>query len=287
MYARHWGLIEAPFANALDPRAFHESAGHAEALARLTYLVERRRQFGVLTGPSGTGKSMLLRRLAGELRRQPGEVVCVDLLGRSASELLACTLAELGLTRRLDDSIRLLWRDVEDHLQSAQQARVPAVLMFDHLERAAADCPRAVERLYQLISAESSSTTLLVAVRGESPRKMPHLFAELADLRIELSPLDREETEAYIVAHLARVGAKRKIFEPAAFERIFLETRGVPRQINRLCEMALLAGMADGARSISEAMVAAAADELHVGQPRSSGLELDFGFDESALAVDA
>jgi len=283
MYARYWGLIEAPFSTVPDPRQLYEGASHAEALARLTYLVERGQSFGVLTGPAGTGKSMLLRRLHSDLRRQPGAVIYVDLLGRSASELLASTLAELGLTRRLDDSIRLLWRDVEDHLQSARLARIPTVLIFDHLERAAADCPRVVERLYQLVAIAPGGTTLVVAVRGESSRKLPHVFADLADLRIELAPFDRDETEAYIVAHLTRAGSKRKIFEPQAIDRIHRETQGVPRHINRLCEMALLAGMADGARSISEAMVAAAANELHVGQPR----EFDLGLDESLLAFDA
>ncbi len=38
----------------------------------------------------------------------------------------------------------------------------------------------------------------------------------------------------------------------------------MPRHLNRLCDLSLLAGMADHATRIDESIVAAAAEELHV-----------------------
>jgi len=82
MYSQHFGLTETPFANTLDPHWFYQSPGHEEALARLMYVVDQRRRCGVLLGPAGTGKSLLLTVLLAETRRLPREVVLVDLLGQ-------------------------------------------------------------------------------------------------------------------------------------------------------------------------------------------------------------
>jgi len=60
MYQTHWGLQESPFRGCLDPKSFYQSPTHEEALARLHFLVEHGRRLGLLTGPSGSGKSLLL-----------------------------------------------------------------------------------------------------------------------------------------------------------------------------------------------------------------------------------
>ena len=66
MYESHWGLSESPFASRPSTKWFHESPVHDEALARLFYLIEQRRGFGLLSGSSGTGKTLTARAVAGE-----------------------------------------------------------------------------------------------------------------------------------------------------------------------------------------------------------------------------
>ena len=79
-----------------------------------------------------------------------------------------------------------------------------------------------------------------------------------------MTTLDRIQTEQYVETLLYKAGATRTLFDVAAFERLYRETAGVPRALNRLCDMALVAGMAEGAPAITEAIVAGAADELNV-----------------------
>ena len=69
MYPSHWGLQASPFRGCLDARSFYQSPTHDEALARLFFLVEQRRRLGLLMGPAGSGKSLLLEVLAQQLRR--------------------------------------------------------------------------------------------------------------------------------------------------------------------------------------------------------------------------
>ena len=69
MYQAHWGLQESPFRGDLDPKSYYQSPTHEEALARLSFLVGQHRRLGLLVGPSGSGKSLLLEVFAQQLRR--------------------------------------------------------------------------------------------------------------------------------------------------------------------------------------------------------------------------
>ena len=88
MYADYWGLRGPVFRNAPGDGWFFESPVHDEALARLLFLVEMRRPCGILCGGEGTGKSIVLRRLAREARRNRRAVADVDLAGIDGHELL-------------------------------------------------------------------------------------------------------------------------------------------------------------------------------------------------------
>jgi general secretion pathway protein A len=267
MYAKYWGLKETPFQHRLDGRCFYESAGHAEALARLMYLVEQHRRCGVLQGPAGTGKSLVLELLRREAARTGAEVALVNLMGSSARDALWETLSELGLSPAVNNSQYALWRRLHDHVLADRYAHVPIVLIFDHLDRANADCVTVVERLQHLSWTGECGLTLILGVTSHRAAGLGETLREISDLRIDLPPLERDETQHYIEAHLSRAGADRPVFDRSAFDRLFEETRGIPRELNRLCELSLLAGMADHAVHIDAAIVSAAAEELHA-RPR-------------------
>src|SRR5262249_12784534 len=127
MYANYWGLTESPFKNTLESRWFYESPGHEEALARLMFLVEHRRRCGVLSGPVGTGKSLVLELLRREAGRHGGEVALVDVLEAGGREMLWEVLATLGLSPGIEDSQYALWRRLHDHVLANRSARVPLV----------------------------------------------------------------------------------------------------------------------------------------------------------------
>ena len=272
MYAQYWGLAETPFKNTLDARWFFDSPWHEEALARLLFLIEQRRRCGVLSGPAGTGKSLVLEVLRREAARGAGQAALVDLFGQSGREMLWETLAALGLSPAADDSPQRLWRKLNDRVSANRYVRSPLVLVLDHLDRAHTDCLATVERLQHMASAGDTGLTLILGVRSERASGLAQSLREISDLRIELPAFDREQSQQYVEALLARAGADRPLFEPAAFTRLFDETRGVPRELNRLCDLALLAGMADRAQCVDESIIAAAAEELRVSHDRDQPL---------------
>jgi hypothetical protein len=81
-------------------------------------------------------------------------------------------------------------------------------------------------------------------------------------LRCEIKPLPNiEETERYIKARLLVAGAARTdIFSPGAIDYIFRCAGGIPRQINNLCDNAMLTGYAAGEQIISRAVIEEVAD---------------------------
>ena len=62
----HYGFTRAPFGRALAPSMLHRHHGHAEAVARSTWLTAER-AVGIVTGEVGAGKSIAARAAVTEI----------------------------------------------------------------------------------------------------------------------------------------------------------------------------------------------------------------------------
>ena len=262
MYESHWGLLESPFASRLSTKWFHESPVHDEALARLFYLIEQRRGFGLLSGSSGTGKTLTLKHLAGQIRRSQRRVASVDTLGMDGHELLWQLSVSLGLTPKEGESRWNLWRRVADHTKALQLARVQTVFLFDHLERADTTCHTMIERLFSAANSAGTLTTFIASVRSSDVAGLSGFLSDLSDLRVELTSLQISETEAFVRSQLSRAGCPHEAFSNDAVIRIHSHSRGVPRLISRLCELSLIAAMAENSHEIDADLIDSVADGL-------------------------
>ena len=255
MYESHWGLSESPFASQPSTKWFHESPVHDEALARLFYLIEQRRGFGLLSGSSGTCKTLTLRYLEGQIRRSQRRVASVDTLGMDGLELLWQLSVSLGLTPRKGESRWNLWRRLADHLRTLQLARVQTVFLFDHFERADTTCHSMIERLFSAANNTGTLTTFIASVRSSDVANLSGFLSDLSDLRVELTNLQISETETFVRSQLSRAGCPYEAYSNNAVIRIHSHSRGVPRLISRLCELSLIAAMAEGSREIDADLV--------------------------------
>src|SRR5437762_7526425 len=70
MYLNFYALTEKPFNPTPDPKFLYMSPAHREALAQLSYGVQERRGFMLVTGKVGTGKTTLLHALRKRLTSQ-------------------------------------------------------------------------------------------------------------------------------------------------------------------------------------------------------------------------
>lgn len=279
MHGRYWGQKEFALQGPLGHGGLIETPPHEEALARLSYLVEHRRRFGLMLGPAGTGKSLVLNAAAREAKGLGREVAAIDLFGIDSHDLLLhlAIALRLGPTERWSHAT--LWRAVGDHWHALHLARLPSVLLFDHLEHAEVDCLGMIERLLHLDVANDGGLTILAAAREGQEEFSFGDLAEQSELRIELPSLSRRETESFIRELLDKAGTGREFFGRDASETLFDLSGGVPREIVRLCRLALAAAERDDAHRIDSVMLLDVAGELpraarHRGTRENSLAEL-------------
>src|SRR5438045_8974073 len=82
------------------------------------------------------------------------------------------------------------------------------------------------------------------------------------------------ETQRYIASRLLAAGAERTdVFSAAAVDLIFRCSEGIPRQINNLCDNALLAGFAAEAATIGRDIVEEVAETFDLLPGGRGGLQ--------------
>jgi type II secretory pathway predicted ATPase ExeA len=273
MYKQFFGLTKNPFEISPDPFFYHATPRHNEALANLHYGVGRRRGFIVITGEVGTGKTLLVRCLLAELRKNNIAFAYVFNPLLSTTEFFQYIMADLGLqytgrskTEMLLDLNRLL---IQRHARGLITALV--------VDEAQALRPELLEEVRLLTNLETSQQKLLQIVLMGQPElegilDSPRLrqLKQRVSLRCQLLPLDEEQTHGYVLSRLERAGAKPEpaIFEPGALVKIHEYSRGIPRIINNLCENAMVNAFARQERTVTADMITeVAADFRLTGSP--------------------
>ena len=263
MYLRHWGLSLRPFSNTPDPRFIYCSRGHEEALTRLFYTVCEEKGAMVLTGEVGCGKTLLARCFIGELDPGRFELAVIARADLSPEELLGEILRQFGLqggAGHLGKVMRLA-RYAEDLRAAGRRA----VVIIDECQLAST--PERLEEIRLLLNMQRNdgyNLTLVLMGQPEfrlSLRRSPQLLQRMA-IRYHLGPLAPDETPAYLRHRLRLAGARRLVFTPAAEERIHLAARGVPREINNLCDLAMMVACGRRKAVVDEDVIAETAQDM-------------------------
>jgi general secretion pathway protein A len=264
MYQQYWGITESPFRGHVDPKCFYRSPTHEEALARLTFLVDQRRRLGLLIGPSGSGKSLLLEVFAHQLRRRGRSVARLSLLDVEPTEMLALLAAEWGLMVDWPQSSAALWRAVTDRLIENRWQQVETVLLLDDVDHASERVLQHVNRLARFDPSPEMRLTIVLAGRGEGMARLDDSLLGLAELRIDVEPWQRDDTQQYVKTMLSHAGRQQPVFAERAVDRMHELADGIPRRISQLADLALLAGAGQNLDQIDAGVVEAAYEELGV-----------------------
>jgi type II secretory pathway predicted ATPase ExeA len=267
MYAAYWKLSTPPFEHGWDRRFYYPSETHQATLMKLRYAVEHRRGPALLAGGSGLGKTLLVHALHEELPEEYRPLVHLKFPQMSPAEflwLLADTLTGEASSER---SVNRHVQRIEQALVRNAEAQRHAVVVIDeaHLWRDT----DGLETIRLLLNIEVPWSLLLVAQPVLLPalERMPELEERL-DVQCLLRRFTLEETISYVHHRMlvANSVTPHAIFKPAALETIHRLAAGVPRRINRLCDLCLLVGYADDTAHITAAQVEAVASELVGGQ---------------------
>lgn len=262
MPLEYWGLERWPFLQVAPTHQFYPTAAHDEALARMEFLVEGRRRVGVLLGDSGVGKSLMLRVAAARLARRGCAVVVIESLGLSTREMLWQLACGLQTAPRDDADVAWLWRRLADRVIENRLQQRATVLLVDEAGQAGPDLTTQLARLARLDPHSAAQWTMILAAEPAQAARWNSTLQNAVDLRIELGTWSPDDTVGYLQTALVECGRLEPVFEPDALDRIHECSGGLPRQVNRLADYALLAGAAAKVDSIDSALVEAAYEEI-------------------------
>ena len=267
MYESHWKLTAKPFENGHAADFYYPSETHQGAMLKLRYVIENRRGAALLSGPAGAGKSMLIRSLFQVLPasitprthivfpRMPGE----QLLSYIADEITGQRNVTAHATAQ--QSVHALQTTLTENMAAGRHA----VLAIDEAQMLVD--PESLELLRLLLNFETEQglgmTLVLVGQGAMLPaiERVPSLEERLA-VKCVLRALTIEETASYISHRLKQAGGEHEIFTHAAMDAIHHLSRGIPRRVNRICELALLVGYAEQREVIDVEQVEGVAEEL-------------------------
>jgi general secretion pathway protein A len=258
MYEAYWLLTEPPFDNSPNPKFFYLSPEHEEALVRLVYTVRHRKGCGMLTGEYGCGKTTLSRALIQRLEAERYEIGLLTNPSGNAVDFLREILYQLGQETAETRKAELLHLLNDLFFRNFREGRDTVVIVD---EAQLMDDAAVLEELRLLLNFQTDDRFLLTILLIGSPelagkvRRLKHLDQRIT-IRYHLNTLDFTHTVNYIAHRLRMAGRTDPIFTEEATKLIFDFTRGTPREINNLCDVALLVGYTKRAPEIDDSIVA-------------------------------
>ena len=272
MYVHYWNLREKPFQNVTDIRFAYLAEQHQEGLARLIYLARNQKIGGLLTGPYGVGKSMVLELLTQNIRADNNSrFIGISMMPGETMALARRLLEFTGYSGAAND--------ITGALESLQGAAGNPKQEFPHTVLAIDEAQLIVDSAtWQFLHL---LTNIAVPARNETPPRNAftlilcghtdltgHLqsyqaLAQRIQLVWKLDPLSENQTVEYIQQRIRASGGDIWIFNEDAMRAIHRVSSGLPRLINNLCDTALMLGCAGKLPKITREIAELAANDTH------------------------
>src|SRR5215472_907014 len=266
MYKEFFGLRANPFNVNPDPRYLFLTRHTEEALACLTYGIQSRKGFVLLTGDVGTGKTTLINKLLEWLRLQQVATAFVFNSRLNVPQFLDYMMADFGIpcdSRAKSQVLLKLYNWLLDRYRAGETA----VLIVDEAQNLSDEV---LEEIRMLTNLETFTEKLLQIVLVGQPEleqrmKQPQLrqLRQRLTLRAKTHPLTQEETKAYVLQRLRIAGSNgQQVFDSDALSAIHRYSKGIPRVVNLLCEHCLVSSFVDQQKMITGRTVEAVAQDF-------------------------
>src|SRR5580693_1906989 len=244
MYKEFFGLRANPFNVNPDPRYLYLTRHTEEALACLTYGIQSRKGFVLLTGEVGTGKTTLINKLMEWLRLQQVATAFIFNSRMDVPQLLDYMMADFGIPCDSKSKSELLQR-LYNWLLDRYRAGETAVLVIDEAQNLSDEV---LEEIRMMTNLETFTEKLLQIVLVGQPELEQRLKQpQLRQLRIAGSNGE-------------------PIFDNDATTAIFRYSLGIPRVINLLCEHCLVSAFVDQKKTVAVEVVDSVARDFDLAE---------------------
>src|SRR5262249_31380386 len=214
MYKEFYGFTTYPFSITPDPQFLYLSKNHEACLRYLVYSLERGHGLIVLTGETGTGKTLLLKSLAENLGKKTHIAFLVNST-LDSFDILFHTLHEFKLDITGKSKSEML-SSLKKFLLTSEMVDEKVVVIIDEAQNLSID---ALESLRLLTNFENSEKKLLQIILAGQPHledilRSPKLtqLNQRIGFHCCLMSMDYDETKGYIEKRLAVAGTTYSVF---------------------------------------------------------------------------
>ena len=273
MYEAYFNLKERPFSISPDPRFFYLTAQHKEALTNCQYMITNRVGPVYVHGDVGTGKTTIARRLYQQLLDDPHYILAMIISPnlKSSNALLRLIMKEFNVKtdKKYENSLTLFGEFLQD---SAGKGKVP-VLFIDEAQLLKPDM---LELVRFLLNFETNTQKLLqivlfgqneLATNLESKKELKSRM-----YRSALASLNRSDMENMIQFRFQVAGGERHPFTPDGLDELYKLTLGLPREICKVTDMALLRAMVNNTHAVNAEIVRQTAEQLAVHEQEETAV---------------
>ncbi|MDR3638762.1 MAG: type II secretory pathway protein ExeA [Isosphaeraceae bacterium] len=250
MWLSYWKLARDPFS--APCASYVATPTHDEAVARIVHAIESGQRSATLRAGAGLGKSTILARVLADTR-SPSRRIARAAGPVDGPSLYAALADSLGTRVSPGAPRAAAWRTLTQAVRLERWQRTHVVLAIDdvHLLREPADLAD-LERLLHLDPAPTARFTVVTAGRPDDECAPP---APAWDVTLRLPPLARGEAEQFVLAKLASAGRTEATFTQRAITRLHAHSEGIPRGLDRLSALALMAGAVRGLEIITPEVI--------------------------------
>lgn len=289
LYCEHFGFSERPFSLSPDPDFLFWTKEHLRAFSILEYGIATRAPLTVVTGEVGTGKTTLiqaiLRRIDSDLR-----VGLISNARGNRDDLLRWVLNALDVQHAPNADYVSLFQTFQDFVLETYSEGLRVALIIDEAQNLGVET---LEELRMLTNINSGKDELLQLILVGQPelREMiarPNLrqFAQRVSATYHLAPLDLKTTKQYITHRLQNVGGTGSEISPSAISLIATQSLGIPRVINKICDLALVYAASAERKNVSLGIIKELIDDGVIIQTVTSPLFLTNRIDPPEKAAE-
>jgi len=267
MYEEFFGLNRKPFCASPDPSMYVPSPSAEMAFKRLSYAVNENIGGFLLTGPAGCGKTLLAEKLA-QTRAAAQDFLFVR-AGRMDGDAMAGALLRaaglLGVDARQGATDRnAALEKLGEHLSVKAKSGRRITIIVDGAEWVDNDGLSVLEMLNDLRRNGTFLATFVLAGRDSMAQRVLALsgLRDRLALSGRVDPLDEEGCSAYVAGRLSAAGASGEIFLPESLVETYVFSKGVPRRINRVADLALLTAFGLEKPQVDSEVMAAVIEEM-------------------------
>lgn len=266
MYKKFFGLRANPFSVSPDPRYLFLTRHMQEALDCLTYGIQSRKGFILLSGEVGTGKTTLINKLLELLHEQQVPSAFVFNSRLDVPTFLNYMMQDFGIPCDAKTKSKVLI-EFYNWLLDRYRAGETAVLIVDEAQNLSGEL---LEEIRMMTNVESSTEKLLQIILVGQPEleqkiKQPQLrqLRQRITLRARTFPLTLGEMKLYINQRLRIAGSNgQQLFDPASLDAIYRYSNGIPRVVNLICEQCLVSAFVDQQKIVKATVVEAVARDF-------------------------